>query len=31
MTTEVTDVQQTAPDPAVFKAPDGYQVKEANQ
>jgi hypothetical protein len=29
-TTEVTDVQQTAPDPALFKAPEGYQVKEAN-
>jgi hypothetical protein len=30
MTTELTDIQQTAPDPALFKAPDGYQVKEAN-
>jgi hypothetical protein len=31
MTTEVTDVQQTAPDPALFQPPEGYQVKEANQ
>ena len=25
-TYEITDVQQTAPDPALFKAPDGYQA-----
>jgi len=27
-TTEVTDIQQTDPDPSLFKAPDGYQVKD---
>jgi hypothetical protein len=30
-TTETSDIQQAAPDPALFKAPEGYQVKEANQ
>jgi hypothetical protein len=30
-TTEVTDIQQTVPDPALFKAPDGYQIKENNR
>jgi hypothetical protein len=30
-TTEVTDIQQTAPDPALFQPPEGYQVKESNQ
>ena len=29
-TTETTDIQQTAPDPSLFKAPDGYQVKDTN-
>jgi hypothetical protein len=29
-TTEVTDIQQTAPDPALFQPPEGYQVKETN-
>jgi hypothetical protein len=29
-TTEVTDIQQTAPDPSLFQAPDGYQVKDTN-
>jgi len=29
-TTETTDIQQTVPDPALFKAPEGYQVKEGN-
>jgi hypothetical protein len=28
---EVTDIQFVAPDPAVFKAPDRYEVKEATQ
>jgi hypothetical protein len=27
-TTEVSDLQQTAPDPALFKLPEGYEVKE---
>lgn len=27
---ETTDIQQTAPDPALFKAPDGYQVRDYN-
>jgi hypothetical protein len=31
MTTEVTDIQQIAPDPALFQPPVGYQVKETNQ
>jgi len=30
-TTEVTDIQQTAPDPALFQLPEGYQIKETNQ
>jgi hypothetical protein len=30
-TTEYTDIQQTAPDPSLFKAPEGYQVREVNQ
>jgi hypothetical protein len=30
-TTEVTDIQQTAPDPSLFQPPEGYQVKETNQ
>jgi hypothetical protein len=30
-TTQVTDIQQTVPDPSLFKAPDGYQVRETNQ
>ena len=30
-TTETTDIQQTVPDPALFKAPEGYQIKETNQ
>ena len=29
-TTETTDIQQTAPDPSLFKAPEGYQVKDTN-
>jgi hypothetical protein len=29
-TTEVTDVQQTAPDPALFELPQGYTVRESN-
>ena len=29
-TTETTDIQQTAPDSALFKAPDGYQVRDYN-
>jgi hypothetical protein len=29
-TTETTDIQQTAPDPSLFKTPDGYQVKDTN-
>jgi hypothetical protein len=28
MTTEYTNIQQTEPDPSLFKAPDGYQVKD---
>jgi hypothetical protein len=31
MTTETTDIQQTAPDPALFQPPEGYQLKETNQ
>jgi hypothetical protein len=30
-TTEVTDIQQTVPDPALFKAPDGYQIKDSTR
>jgi hypothetical protein len=30
-TMEITDIQQTVPDPALFKAPEGYQIKETNQ
>jgi hypothetical protein len=30
-TTETTDIQQTAPDPALFQAPQGYQTKDTNQ
>jgi hypothetical protein len=30
-TTEVTDIQFVEPDPSVFKAPEGYEIKEANQ
>ncbi|MGA2896390.1 MAG: hypothetical protein ABSE27_02185 [Acidobacteriaceae bacterium] len=29
-TTETADIQQIAPDPSLFKAPDGYQVKDTN-
>jgi len=29
-TMEVTDIQQAAPDPALFKLPDGYQVRDQN-
>lgn len=29
-TTEVTDIQQTAPDPALFKLPEGYEVRNVN-
>ena len=29
-TTSVTDVQQTVPDPSLFQAPDGYQLKDTN-
>jgi hypothetical protein len=29
--TETTDIQQTAPDPSLFRPPDGYELKEANQ
>jgi hypothetical protein len=29
-TTEITDIQQTAPDPTLFQPPEGYQVKETN-
>jgi len=29
-TVEVTDIQQTAPDPALFKLPDGYQIRDQN-
>jgi hypothetical protein len=28
-TTELTNIQQAAPDPALFRAPDGYQIKES--
>lgn len=31
MTTEITDIQQTIPDPALFQPPEGYQIKETNQ
>jgi hypothetical protein len=27
-TTEITDVQQTDPDPALFKAPEGYEIRD---
>jgi hypothetical protein len=30
-TTELSDIQQTVPDPALFKAPEGYQIKDASQ
>ena len=29
-TTDITDLKQTAPDPALFKPPAGYEVKKAN-
>jgi hypothetical protein len=27
-TTELTDIEHTEPDPALFHAPDGYTVKD---
>jgi hypothetical protein len=30
ITTEITDLQQTAPDPTVFELPQGYTVRESN-
>jgi hypothetical protein len=30
-TTEVTDVQRTAPDPALFQPPAGFTLHENNQ
>ena len=30
ITTEFTDIQQTVPDSSLFKAPEGYQVRETN-
>jgi hypothetical protein len=29
-TTEVTDLQQTAPDPTLFQPPTGYTIRDTN-